>query len=201
MTSFKNAFSNQQDKASSERSWQCVSSDHRQLKSAEREEFFDSALVRPRPVILNHGKAELRCWAREKDEIYANVVEILSEIKFFGAVKSDSEVFYCLFPQTLVKASEKNLKNTESYRSEAKRLNDFPIFFSPSVYGLAMINASLNRIRNEDILHLQRARKRGNRGARSQRLSKDRISVRQLESNQLRPVPVTRHGSLYGEGS
>lgn len=71
---------------------------------------------------------------------------------------------------------EKNL-NTESYRCEPKRLNDFPIFFSPSVYGLAMINASLNRIRNEDILHLQRARKTWQPWTSRAGLSNNRISA------------------------
>lgn len=141
-----------------------------------------------------------------KDEMNANRVGMLGDFiknQVARSCKRDSEVFLP-FPsrqQTLVKASEvgKNL-NTESYRSEAKRLNDFPIFFFPSVYGLGMINSSLNRIRNEDILHLQREKNVATVDF-SAGLSNNHILTRQFEFKSAEPVSITRHGWLYGEGS
>lgn len=57
-----------------------------------------------------------------------------------------------------------------------------------------MINASLNRIRNEDILHLQRARKTWQPWTSGAGLSNNRISApRQLEFKSAEaPVSVTR---------
>lgn len=188
-----------------QRSWQCVSNDHRQLKSAEREEFFYSALVRPRPVALNHGKVELRCRAREKMRFMQMLGDFI-ENQVIRSCKRRFGDFLLPFPSAidtrLVKASEvREKKKPESYRSEAKRLNDFPIFFSPSVYGLAMINASLNRIRNEDILHLQRASKTWQPWTSRQAFPITALQRVNSNSNQLRPVSVTRDQSLYGEGS